>query len=326
MAYSASMTPFLLCASPLPADVAERAAREFGAVLSQSDHLAPEALLSTLQAHPTVQALLVSFRVPVPADLIAALPAQVRLLATYSVGTDHVDVAAARARGLAVSNTPDVLTDATADMALLLMLGAARRMREYLQVMDAGWRRPFQLGEMLGTDLRGKTLGILGMGRIGQAVAARARAFGMRIAYFNRTRLAPELEAGATYCPTLEGLLRVSQVLSLNAPGGAALDGVINRDSLALMPRGAILVNTARGTLVNEGDLIEALQSGQLAAAGLDVFHHEPAFDLRLRALPNVFMAPHMGSATVETRNAMGFRALDNVADVMAGRAPRDQV
>jgi lactate dehydrogenase-like 2-hydroxyacid dehydrogenase len=320
------MPPFLLCASPMPPAVAERATRDFGALLSQDGHLSPEALLATLQAQPTVQTLLVSFRVKVPAELIAALPAHLRLLATYSVGTDHIDLAAARARGLPVSNTPDVLTDATADMALLLMLGAARRLRAYLGVMDAGWRQSFQLGEMLGTDLRGKTLGILGMGRIGQAVALRARAFGMRIAYFNRTRLSPELEAGAQYCPSVEALMRVSQVLSLNAPGGAALDGVINQDTLALMPRGAILVNTARGTLVNEADLIAALQSGQLAAAGLDVFHNEPAFDLRLRDLPNVCLAPHMGSATVETRNAMGFRALDNVADVLAGRAPQDAV
>jgi lactate dehydrogenase-like 2-hydroxyacid dehydrogenase len=177
---------------------------------------------------------------------------------------------------------------------------------------------------MLGTDLRGKTLGILGMGRIGQAVAQRARAFGLRIAYHNTRRLPPALEGDATYAASLEALLPISNVLSLHAPGGGALNAVINRHTLGLLPRGAILVNTARGSLVNEDDLIEALQSGQLAAAGLDVFQGEPAFDLRLRDLPNVFLAPHMGRATVDTRNAMGWRALDNVADVLAGRPPRD--
>lgn len=316
----------LICAVPLPEAVAQRARDEFDAVLSQQADMSPAAILQALQAHPQAQALLVFARTPVPAALIAQLPPTLQLLATCSVGTDHIDLAAARQRGLWVSNTPDVLTDATADMALLLMLGAARRMREYLQIMDAGWRRTFGLGEMLGMDLRGKTLGILGMGRIGQAVAQRARAFGMRIVYHNQRRLAPDLEGDAHYVPSLQALLPLCDVLSLHAPGGGAMNGVINRHTLGLLPRGAILVNTARGSLVHEDDLIEALQSGQLAAAGLDVYCNEPAFDLRLRELPNVFLAPHMGSATVETRNAMGWRTLDNVADVLAGRPPRDPV
>ncbi len=320
------MSPLLIVAAPLPPAVAQRAQAEFGACLSQGEEMAPAQILQALHAQPSAQALLVSTRIRIDAALMAQLPAQLRVLATCSVGTDHLDLHAARQRGLPVTNTPDVLTEATADMALLLMLGAARRMREYGQIMDAGWRQRLGLGEMLGTDLGGKTLGILGMGRIGQAVAHRARAFGLRIAYHNRHRLPEAQEAGARHCATLAELLSCSQVLSLNAPGGGGLDGIICRETLALLPRGAILVNTARGQLVNEDDLIDALQSGQLAAAGLDVFCQEPAYDLRLRELPQVFMAPHMGSATVETRDAMGHRALDNVAAVLAGRGPLDAV
>jgi lactate dehydrogenase-like 2-hydroxyacid dehydrogenase len=323
-AQEACMPSLLICTSPLPDAVAQRAHTEFGAVLSQTGGMNAADLLQALQAHPKARAVMVSGGFKVPAALVAQLPPTLQLLATCSVGLDHIDLVAAAQRGLPVSNTPDVLTDATADMALLLMLGAARRMREYLRIMDAGWRHRYGLGEMLGTDLRGKTLGILGMGRIGQAVAQRARAFGLRIAYHNTRRLPPALEGDATYAASLEALLPISNVLSLHAPGGGALNAVINRHTLGLLPRGAILVNTARGSLVNEDDLIEALQSGQLAAAGLDVFQGEPAFDLRLRDLPNVFLAPHMGSATVDTRNAMGWRALDNVADVLAGRPPRD--
>jgi lactate dehydrogenase-like 2-hydroxyacid dehydrogenase len=319
------MTCQLVCTNPMPPAVAQRAQAEFNALLSQDQDMDPAALLQALAEHPEAQAVLVSMRFKLSADLIAQLPTHLLLLATCSVGVDHIDLAAARQHGLPVSNTPDVLTDATADMALLLMLGAARRLREYTQLMDQGWRRPLGQGDLLGTDLRGKTLGILGMGRIGQAVAQRARAFGLRIAYHNQRRLKPELEGDARYFDRLEDLLPQCQVLSLHAPATQALDGVINRHTLALLPRGGSLVNTARGSLVNEDELIDALRSGQLAAAGLDVFCNEPAYDLRFKDLPNVLMAPHMASATVETRNAMGFKALDNVADVLAGRTPRDQ-
>ena len=181
------MTCQLICTNPMPPAVAQRAQAEFNALLSQDQDMNPAALLQALAEHPEAQAVLVSMRFKLGADLIAQLPTHLRLLATCSVGVDHIDLAAARQHGLPVSNTPDVLTDATADMALLLMLGAARRLREYTQLMDQGWRRPLGQGDLLGTDLRGKTLGILGMGRIGQAVAQRARAFGLRIAYTTST-------------------------------------------------------------------------------------------------------------------------------------------
>jgi lactate dehydrogenase-like 2-hydroxyacid dehydrogenase len=182
-----------------------------------------------------------------------------------------------------VTNTPDVLTAATAD----------------------------------------RTLGILGMGRIGQAVAYRARAFGMNVIYHNRRRLEPDLEQGAAYYDTLEGMLPHCQILCLTAPS-AGPKPLIDASNIALLPPGAVLVNSGRGATLDEEALLTALKSGRLAAAGLDVFQAEPAYDLRLRDLPNVFATPHMGSATVETRTAMGLRALANIADVVAGRAPQD--
>lgn len=318
------MSARLLCAAPLPPAIAERACAEFGAFTSQQHQLTTAETIAALQADPELHAVLISSRIRLDAAAIATLPAHLRLIATCSAGYEHIDVAAATARGIVVTNTPDVVSEATADMALLLMLGAMRRGREYAAIMDQGWRQRFGLGDMLGLDFHGKTLGIVGMGRIGQAVARRARGFGVKILYHNRRRLAPELEHGAEYVDDLRAMLPRSQILSLHTPGGRELDGLINAATLALLPRGAVLVNTSRGMLVNEDDLIAALQSGQLAAAGLDVFRSEPEYDLRLKDLPNLYLMPHMGTATVETRDAMGHRALDNVAEVFAGRQARD--
>ena len=318
------MSARLLCAAPLPPAIAERACAEFGALTSQQHQLTTAETIAALQADPELHAVLISSRIRLDAAAIATLPAHLRLIATCSAGHEHIDVAAATARGIVVTNTPDVVSEATADMALLLMLGAMRRGREYAAIMDQGWRQRFGLGDMLGLDFHGKTLGIVGMGRIGQAVARRARGFGVKILYHNRRRLAPELEHGAEYFGDLRAMLPRCQILSLHTPGGRELDGLVNAETLALLPRGAVLVNTSRGMLVNEDDLIAALQNGQLAAAGLDVFRSEPEYDLRLKELPNLFMMPHMGTATVETRDAMGHRALDNVAEVFAGRQARD--
>ena len=320
------MNTRLLCAVPLTAAVAQRAADEFSAMLSQEREMTPEEIAAAIERHPSIDALLISFRVKLDAAALARLPAQVKILATSSVGTEHIDVDAARARGLIVTNTPDVLTDATADLALMLLLCAARRAREYAQIMDRGWRERFGLGDMLGLDVSGGTLGILGMGRIGQAVARRARGFGMRIVYHNRHPLPADQEQGAVYFPDLAAMLPHCQFFSIHAPAGAGMEGLINRRMLGLLPRHSVLVNTARGQLIDEEALIEALNSGHLAAAGLDVFRGEPDFDLRLKVFPNVFLTPHMGSATVGTRNAMGFRCLDNIAAFVRGASPRDQV
>lgn len=311
------MSTRLLSVAPLPDAVAQRAVQEFGATLSQEQQLSSDEMLHKLQSLPDVQAVLTSSRVRFGAAVIAALPPRIKVLATCSVGTDHIDLVAAEQRGLLVTNTPDVLTNATADMAFMLLLCAARRAREYLQLMERGWRQKLGLADLLGTEVSGGTLGIVGMGRIGQAVAQRARGFGMQVLYHNRSRLPLEQEQGAVYYPELNAMLAHCRFLSLHAPGGPGMGALINADTLALLPRGAVLVNTARGQLVDEDALIAALQSGQLAAAGLDVFRNEPDYDLRFKDLPNVFPMPHMGSATVQTRNAMGMLCLDNIAKAL---------
>jgi len=208
----------------------------------------------------------------------------------------------------------------------MLMLNASRRAYEYDKIMRDGWRIGYGLGEMMGKRVWGKTLGLLGFGRIGQAVARRAQGFGMKVLYSSPNRKSAAEEQGAEYVADFRAMLPRCDILSLHAPGGAATNNIMNAETFALLPKGAVFVNAARGTLVDEDALIAALQSGRLYAAGLDVFRNEPEYDLRFAKLPNVFLAPHMGSATVETRNAMGFRALDNIAAVLAGRAPIDPI
>ncbi|MCK8787923.1 D-glycerate dehydrogenase [Roseomonas sp. NAR14] len=315
--------PRVLIARRVPAAVAERAVREFDAILAEHDLDADEALRRV--AETGAVAMVTGPRVRLTAAHAAALPPTLRVVANTSVGYDHMDVAATKAAGVIVTNAPDVLTDCTADLAFMLILNACRRATEYAAVMREGWRKGYGMPDLLGLQVSGRTLGIVGMGRIGRAVARRARGFGMKVLYQNRNRLPAGLEEGAEYVPTLEALLPRSQVLSLHLPGGAA-GTLMTRETFALLPPGAVFVNTARGSLVDEEALIEALQSGRLFAAGLDVFRKEPDFDTRLAALPNAFLTPHVASATVETRNAMGFRALDNVAAVLAGGAPIDPV
>jgi lactate dehydrogenase-like 2-hydroxyacid dehydrogenase len=308
----------------VPQAVADRAVREFGAVLSPERNMTPDELLASIAASDTIQGVFLTSRVRLDASTVSALPNRVRIVATCSVGYDHIDVAACAAHDVVVTNTPEVLTDATADLTFMLLLCACRRASEYQAVMKAGWREQHGMNHMLGVQVSGKTLGIVGMGRIGQAVAQRARGFGMRILYHDLRRLSQERERGAVFHPDLRQMLPSCDIVTLHTPGGMGV--LMNRDTISLLPRGAVFVNAARGDLVDEDALIEALRSGHLFAAGLDVFSSEPDYDLRLRDLPNVFLTPHMGSATVETRNAMGFRALDNIAAVLSGRTPLDRV
>ncbi|CAH2599219.1 D-glycerate dehydrogenase [Rhodovastum atsumiense] len=314
--------PRVLIARRMPEATIARARAEFDAVIADRD-LNADAVIEACHAKG-IEAILSGKKAGFTASDIARLPASVKIIANPSAGYDHMDVEAARGRGIIVTNAPDALTDCVADFTLLLILAACRRAAEYEAIMRDGWRRPFGLPDMLGRKIGGCRLGIVGMGRIGRAVAHRARAFGMTILYHNRNRLPPELEAGATYCATLAALLPQSDILSLNLPGGS--DVLMTREAFARLPRGAVFVNAARGSLVDEDALIDALQSGQLFAAGLDVFRREPDFDERLAKLPNVFLTPHMGSATVATRNRMGFDALDNIAAVMAGKPPINPV
>jgi len=287
-------------------------------------NMSVEEALAQVEQHKAV-ALLVSHRHKMTAEAVGRLPTQVKVLATVTVGYDHIDVPAAKARGLIVTNTPDVLTDCTADMAMLLMLAACRRAAEAEQLMRQGWRKSFGMGEFLGLQVTGKRLGIFGMGRIGQAMAQRARGFNMQILYSNRSRLKPELEAGARYFADLKEMLPTATSWPSTPGDTGNRQGDRCRDAGAAA-KGAVLVNTARGSLVDEEALLAALKSGHLFAAGLDVFRSEPDFDQRFAELPNVFLTPHIGSATIETRNAMGFRALDNIAAVCSGAGAIDSV
>jgi glyoxylate reductase len=314
--------PRLLVTRRLPDAVEARIRRDYDAVLNETDAMLGPEDLARLAGD--VDGILTCSTERWTAELVAALPERVGIIASFSVGYEHLDIPACRARNIVATNTPDVLTEATADIAMLCLLGAARRAWEGETLVREGrWQRP-TMTDLLGLELRGRVLGIVGMGRIGQALARRARGFGLAIHYHNR-RVLPAADAeGGTYHATLEQMLPHCHFLSLNCPGGDATRHLINERTLALLPPGAVLVNTARGTLVDDEALILALRSGRLFAAGLDVFAGEPDIHPGYRDLPNCFLLPHLGSATVETRNAMGFRALDNLDTFFAGRAAPD--
>ena len=261
----------------------------------------------------------------IDAAVIASLAPRVRLLANFGVGVSHIDLDAAKARGITVSNTPDVLTDATADIAMLLLLGAARRAGEGEAMMRARAWQGWAPTAMLGTHLGGKTLGIYGMGRIGEATASRAAAFGTRIVYHGR-RPRDDLPFDAEFIADADAFWPRCDFLSLHAPLTDATRGLLGAVVIERLPQSAIVVNTARGELIDDDALIAALGSGRIAVAGLDVFTGEPAFDARYAALPNTFLLPHLGSATIETRTAMGLRALANADAFFAGNEMPDRV
>jgi len=260
------------------------------------------------------------------AALIADLPASVKAIATFSVGYDHVDAAAAHARNIAVCNTPDVLSVATAECAMLLILAAARRAGEGERMIRAGNWHGWAPTQLMGTQVSGRRLGIFGFGRIGRELAKMARGFGMQIHYHDVARLPPELEGDAIFHPTDATFLPVCDVLSLHAPGGAGTRHWLNAARIAALPKGAVVANAARGTLIDDIALIAALRTGQVAAAGLDVYDGEPAVNPGYPGLENVVLLPHLGSATTETRDAMGHLALDGIDAVLAGRTPGNLV
>ncbi|WP_342642215.1 2-hydroxyacid dehydrogenase [Rhodoligotrophos ferricapiens] len=306
----------------LPAEVEARLAAHYQAIFTPEDASHDAAGLIAHAAN--CDGMLVTPADRLTQGVIEQLPETVRIIATFSVGYDHIDVAAAKRRGITVTNTPDVLTDATADIAMLLILGAARgAFWGERMVREQRWSR-WAPTKPLGTHVTGKRLGILGMGRIGQAVARRARAFDMEIHYHNRTRLAYELENGAHFHSVLDHMLPHCDFLSINCASTPETRNAINAQTISLLPDGAIIVNTARGDIIDDDALIAALKSGKLAAAGLDVFRGEPNIDPRYRELGNVFLLPHLGSATLETRNAMGHRAVDNLDQFFRGERPRD--
>ena len=258
------------------------------------------------------------------APVAARLDPRLKIIANHSVGVDHCDLTALAARGIAVTNTPDVLSDATAEIAMLLMLGAARRAVEGDRLVRTGAWDVWSPSFMVGKQVTGARLGIVGMGRVGRAFATKARGFGMDIHYYNRTRLAPDLEHGATFHSSIESVLAVSDFLSLHCPATPETTGLMNAERFALLPGGAVVVNTARGALIDEDALLKALSDGNLSAAGLDCFVTEPGGNPAFAAHENIFMLPHIGSATRQTRDAMGFRALDNLDAFFSGARPND--
>jgi lactate dehydrogenase-like 2-hydroxyacid dehydrogenase len=257
-------------------------------------------------------------------DVVERLHPRLKIIANHSVGVDHCNLPALAAKGIIVTNTPDVLSDATAEIALLLMLGAARRAVEGDRIVRAGMWDSWGPAFMVGKQVSGARLCIVGMGRVGQAMARFCRGLGMDIHYYNRKRLPADLEQGATYHSTIDNLLPLADFLSLHCPATPETTDMMNGERFAKMPEGSVIVNTARGVLIDEIALMAALDSGKISAAGLDCFKTEPGGNPVLSDYYNVFMLPHIGSATVKTRDAMGFRALDNLDAFFAGKRPRD--
>jgi len=316
--------PTILVSRKLPDAVESRLSRDYLALLNPQDRQYTTAEL--LDKSAAADVLLICHTEHLNAEVIGRLPGRVRAIVNFSVGVDHVDLAAAAARGLVVTNTPDVLTDATAEIAMLCMLGAARRASEGERLIRSGTWNTWSPAFMVGTQVSGKRLGIVGMGRVGQVTARRARGFDMQVHYYNRNRLLPELEKGAIFHATLDDLLPRCDFLSLHCPATPQTRNLLDAHRIGQLPEGAIVVNTARGAIVDETALLEALRGGRLAAAGLDVYCDEPHINPAFAALDNTFLLPHIGSATRETRDAMGFRALDNLDAILAGAAPPDRV
>ncbi|MHA1598535.1 MAG: 2-hydroxyacid dehydrogenase [Alphaproteobacteria bacterium] len=320
-----SKKPVILVTRKLPDAVEERLGRDYAPMLNPDDRLYSADEIIDMAA--SADAILPCHTEKFSAEVIARLPESIKVIANFSVGVDHCDLVAAKQKGIIVTNTPDVLSDATAEIAMLLMLGAARRGSEGERMMRAQEWRDWSPAFMVGRQVTGKRFGVIGMGRVGQVTAKRARGFDMDIHYYNRSRLSPEREAGATYYETVEDLLPHCDVLSIHCPATPETTGLVNAERLALLPDGAIVINTARGGVVDDEALVAALKSGRLWAAGLDVFNGEPEnIHPGYRELDNVFLLPHIGSATTETRDAMGFRALDNLDAVFAGQEPGDRV
>src|ERR1700683_5164890 len=313
--------PILVVTSRYPKEVEDRIDRDYNAPRN------PDQLTCTQQKLPSAadgaDALFITPADRLDSGFFQKVSPTVKIIATYSVGFEHIDLEAASRGKISVAYTPGVNNEATADIAMLLLLGASRRAYEAQEVVRTGaWKQPLGTDMLLGWQVGGKVLGIFGMGRVGQSVARRARGFGMKIHYSNGSELPAEIAGDAVYHEDPSDLLRASQFLSLHAPETPQTRHFLNAKAINLLPFGAIVVNTARGGLVVDDDLIAALEPGRVAAAGLDVFEGEPQLHPDYRSLKNTFLLPHIGSATIETRTAMGMLALDNIDAVLSGGSP----
>ena len=318
--------PKILVTRRWPAAAEDYVREHYDATINMGERLTKDQLIAAMREF---DGICPSGGDKIDAEVLGTPGARVRIIANFGVGFEHIDVAAAKAAGIVATNTPDVLSDATADIAILLMLMTSRRAYEGEQQVRTGIWRGWGARHLLGQSLDGKVLGLYGMGRIGQSAARKAKAaFGMKIAYHSRNPVAPEIERelDAIYCPSLKALAEVADVLSLHAPGGPGTHHAVDAALLAAMKPTSILINTARGTLVDEAALVEALKARTIWAAGLDVFEKEPAVHPGLLDLPNVSLLPHLGSATIETRVAMGLRAAHNLDAFFAGQPPQDRI
>lgn len=310
----------------LPEVVETRMKELFDAELREDDRpLSREELVAAMTR---ADVLVPTLTDRIDAAMLAAAGDRLRLIANFGAGVDHIDVTSARSRGVLVSNTPGVVTEDTADMVMALILAVTRRIPEGLATMQAGTWQGWSPTALLGGRIAGRRLGIIGMGRIGQAVARRAQAFGLQVHYHNRRRLRPETEAecGATYWESLDQMVARMDVISVNCPHTPSTFHLLNARRLKKLKPTAVIVNTSRGEVIDENALIRGLRAGEIAGAGLDVFEHGAAFSPELRALPNVVLLPHMGSATVEGRAEMGEKVIINIKTFADGHRPPDLV
>jgi len=299
-----------------------RAARDYDVVINHED--TPGTADQLIAASASFDAIIPCHSEHFSADVVAQFSDRLKIVANHSVGVDHCNLPALKGRGIAVTNTPDVLSDATAELAMLLMLGAARHAVAGDKIVRTGAWDSWSPAFMVGKQVTGARLGIIGMGRVGRAFATKARGFDMEIHYYNRSKLPADQARGAVYHDNVESLLGVADFLSLHCPATSETIDLMNTERLALLPQGAVIVNSARGALVDEDALIAAIEAGQVAAAGLDCFKVEPGGNPAFAASDNIFMLPHIGSATRQTRDAMGHRALDNLDAFFAGNIPGD--
>ena len=310
----------------LPDAVETRMRELFDATLNETDQ--PFTQMQLIEALKTADVLVPTVTDNLAASVIEQAGPQLRLIASFGTGVDHIDVKAARKKGITVTNTPGVLSEDTADVAMALILSVPRRIVQGDTKIRSGQWDGWSPTGMLGHRINGKRLGIIGMGSIGQAIARRAKAFGMSIHYHNRKAVHPSTEADleATYWETIEQMLPRIDIISINCPSTPATHHLLNADRLSLLPSHSYLVNTGRGDVIDELALLDLLKANKIAGAGLDVYEHEPVVTPELIGLPNVVLLPHIGSATIEGRHAMGDKVIINIQTFLDGHTPPDRV
>jgi glyoxylate reductase len=318
--------PLVVVTRKLPEATEREMSARFDAHLNSSDR--PMDVAALIAAVRSADVLVPTVTDRITAEVIDAARPQLRLIANFGVGFNHIDVATAARRDIAVTNTPGVLTDATADIAMTLMLMVTRRALEGAKVLESGRFTGWCPTWLMGVGLRGRKLGIVGLGRIGEAVARRSRGFGLEIHYHNRTRVpvAVEEELDATYWPELDAMLPAMDIVSINCPYNASTYHLFSAERLGRLKPATYLINTARGEIVDEAALADALSAGRLAGAALDVFEREPQVHSKLLGLPNAVLLPHLGSSTIEARTGMGQKVIANIRAFVAGEALPDRV